>query len=126
MCCCSIVETEDADDDEQEAHKTATAESKTDALSKPEASTADTASAGDGSAELPPELRMDEYDDEPDAPGSEQDGSDADDMMDDDDKEEEDEEMGMSFVREPGTGQVSNDVGGVSGTRAMACRRTLQ
>lgn len=79
---------------------------------------------GDDDGELPPELRMDDYDDEPGlaVTGSRADGGglggDDSDAMDDDgegeldgDDEEEEEEdnaevMGVSMMEEPSTGQV--------------------
>lgn len=82
------------------------------------------ATAGAQDSELPRELRMDDYDDEPGLTltgnGDESDDGLGDEMEDDDDEEEGEEDdkeekdddddgeaMGISFVEEPATGQVN-------------------
>lgn len=67
-------------------------------------------SAASDDPELPPELRMDDYDDEPGPAVTGDPAADDDDVMDEEEEEEDEEDagagMGVSFVEEPATGQV--------------------
>lgn len=73
-------------------------------------------------AELPEELRMDEYDDEPDLPiaveGGGVDVMDEDEDGDEEGEEEKEAQEGFRFMQEPTTGQVGGclNVQGVVGT----------